>query len=152
MERMMKQTRRKFDAGVKAKIALEAVWEDATMAELAARHGIHPNQIYNWKKQLIDNAAQLFAGSSSGAAEGRRGGGVDGTLRQDRPADGGTGFFIQEVRTMSKPDREAMLVRGNTALSVRRQCALVRLARSGVYRPKAAANPDQAPWWRNHAC
>jgi len=45
MEQMMKKTRRKFDAGVKAKIALEAVREEATIADLAARHGVHPNQI-----------------------------------------------------------------------------------------------------------
>ncbi len=68
----MKKTRRKFDAGVKARIALEAVREEATIADLAARHGIHPNQIDGWKRQLIENAAKLFAGEASGAAEGRR--------------------------------------------------------------------------------
>jgi putative transposase len=44
---------------------------------------------------------------------------------------------------MSKLDREVMLDRGNIDLSLRRQCALLRLARSGVYRPKAAPDPDE---------
>jgi putative transposase len=43
---------------------------------------------------------------------------------------------------MSKPDREAMLDRAHPELSVRRQCRLLGLARSGVYRPKAPANDD----------
>jgi putative transposase len=43
---------------------------------------------------------------------------------------------------MSKPDREAMLDRGHPKLSIRRQCALLGLARSGVYRPREAANDD----------
>jgi putative transposase len=43
---------------------------------------------------------------------------------------------------MSKPDREAMLDRDGVELSVRRQCALLHLARSGVYRSKAAPDPD----------
>ena len=39
----MTKSRRKFDAAFKAKVALEVLREDATVAELAARHGIHPN-------------------------------------------------------------------------------------------------------------
>jgi hypothetical protein len=51
MERMMKKTRRKIDAALRAKIALEALREQSTIADLAQRYQVHPNQIYAWKKQ-----------------------------------------------------------------------------------------------------
>lgn len=56
----MKNTRRKFTAEFKAKVAIEAIKEIKTVSELAQIYQVHPNLITHWKKEFLANAGKVF--------------------------------------------------------------------------------------------
>lgn len=63
-QNMTKRTRRKHSAAFKAKVALAAMAGDKTLAALAQRFEVHPNQITEWKRQLSDRAVEAFGGAT----------------------------------------------------------------------------------------
>ena len=53
--------RKRYDAAFKAKVALEAIKEERTLAQLASEYGVHANQIGQWRKQLLEQLPAVFS-------------------------------------------------------------------------------------------
>ncbi len=68
---MARRTRRTHSPSSEAKVALAAVRGDRTLAELAERFEVHPNQIQSWKKQLTEGAEEAFTRGRGGAPDER---------------------------------------------------------------------------------
>jgi transposase-like protein len=62
-DRFMKDKRNNYSAAFKAKVALTAAKGDKTIAELASQYEVHPTQITQWKKQLLESLPDVFGNS-----------------------------------------------------------------------------------------
>jgi transposase-like protein len=65
----MKRQRKQYSADLKAKIAVEAVKGQRTIQEIASHYSIHPSQVTQWKKQLLESAVEIFSNGREHATE-----------------------------------------------------------------------------------
>lgn len=65
--------RKRYSADFKAKVALEALRGEQTVAQLAAKHGVHQTMINAWKKQAVEGMATVFSGKAEAADAAREG-------------------------------------------------------------------------------
>jgi transposase-like protein len=93
---MTRRPRRNHSAAFKARVALEAVKGERTLADLAQQYDVHPNQVTTWRAQLLEGASEIF---EKGGGEGvRAGGGREGAAREARRADACERFFGRRAR------------------------------------------------------
>ena len=91
----MSTKRRNYSPQFKAKVALAALKNDEPIAELAARFDIHPTMINNWKRALIDSAADIFDKGHKSRKQNEAQ--VDNLFRQIGQQTAETGFSSKKL-------------------------------------------------------
>ena len=122
---MTRRKRRNHSSAFKAKVALSAVKGERTVAELAEQFDVHPNQIQDWKKRLVEGAEDVFGGNAVEAQHNEK---EVENPRQDRSAGDGERFFIQGARARPMSERRGRIHEKHD-LSKTRRCELLDVPR-----------------------
>jgi putative transposase len=134
----MSKQRRRFSADFKFRVALEAVKGQQTISELSSKHSVHPNQISQWKRQLLESGAEVF--SRNGTTEQQEA--IQAELYEQ------IGRLKMELEWLKKklPNsveiKRTLIEPNHLELSMRRQCELLDLNRLTLYYQPVGEAPD----------
>src|SRR5436309_11895930 len=123
--------RKQHTAALKAQVALATLKGDKTVNELASQYGVHPTLIHAWKKQLLAGADQVFRNGSKVAT-------ADAEAEKAELFEqiGRLKMELEWLKKKSPPSAEQLrpLIEAcHPQLTVRRQCELLGLCRSGLH-------------------
>ncbi|WP_425358950.1 IS3 family transposase [Antarcticimicrobium luteum] len=124
--------RNQYAPEFKAKVALEALKGEQTVAELASRFGVHPTMIHTWKRALLEGASGVFERGGRKAPE------IDEEQVKELHAKIGelavaNDFLFQKAQTVDRQVRRKMVEPANPDLSIGKQCKLLSISRSSFY-------------------
>jgi putative transposase len=127
----MTTTRKQYSPKFKARVAIEAIRGEKTLSQLGSQFKVHPIQIAKWRKSALEQLPELF---------------VDGRSRKRSDDDGDKDALYEEIGRLkmeldwlkkklvcSTDERRALVDPAHPDISVRRQCELLGVNRSGLY-------------------
>ena len=135
----MRKLQKQYSADFKARVVLEALREDRTLNEMASHYEVHPTAITRWKKQALEGLPGVFSAPMTGRTP-------DDALESDLYEQ--IGRLKVELEWLKKrwgpglEERRAMIELGPPEISVRRQCALLGISRSGFYYEPEDPSPE----------
>lgn len=136
----MTKKRKSHTAGFKAQVALAAVQGDKTVGELASLHSVHPTLIHAWKKQLVDNAEELFQnGAKTASAEHEA---LQAQLYEQIGRLKTELDWRKKKLPTSVERKRAWVDAEDPVLSVSQQCELLGLNRSSYYYQPATESAE----------
>ena len=127
---MPKRPRRNHSPSFKAKMALKAIKREQTVAVMASRYDVHPNQVTQWKTQLLSGICRRIQRAERGRREGWSRHPI--LAREDRSAGAGDRFFRTRAQSCRRSERKTM-IQPEHKLPIVQQCAIVSLAPSTFY-------------------
>ena len=138
--------RKRYDGQFKAQVAIEAIKNQQTVAQIASEYGVHPNQVSQWKTQVLDQLPQLFTtGRSKATTDSTRL--VDELYRQIGQLKVELDW-LQKKRNVSVEQKRQLVEPGCDSLSVVRQCELLGLPRSSFYYRPVGESPQNLRYMR----
>jgi transposase-like protein len=130
---MTKKSRRKFSGDFKAKVVLEALKERSTMEELARKYDLHPTQINTWKREAAAKQASAFETEGAVSNTEQQEDQLEKLYAQIGQLKVENDFLKKKVALKSLPLRRDMIDPDHGGLSMRQQCRILGLHRSGLY-------------------
>ncbi len=123
-EETQRKKRKTYGDQFKARVALEAVKAEKSVAQVASEYGVHPNQVRQWKEHLLNVLSCLFSDRRKRTEDER-----NQQIRQLKVEND----WLKKLSAASVEEKRQLLEKDNEEIAAARQCELLNLSKSSFY-------------------